>query len=254
MSQVDPNHWQALYTFINEKHSEKVRKEMELYSLQMAESNWGKHDFNDQRYETIREAIRDKDQSKLQDLLDEDKGKETHTNLLYLLRFFTEVVVNLYEKDLWYPPGEWSDDHERAVFYKSSSKILMSGLFLPPDELDFFIKAIRAIHWKDVEKGNYPSKMLMPVNEKIADEIEKLIKGYGMYLERLEKDGGSKRSICLDIEKEIGVGNVRQEFNRYDEFFKKLEDSIQSKQPKFILDPETVKVIMEFCFNRAKAL
>lgn len=68
-----------------------------------------------------------------------------------------------------------------------------------------------------------------PTREFIS-EVSLLIEGYGTYLDEIKEN--PKRKVCENIEKELKVSNIRQDYDTYDKYFSELEDYVNIKYNK----------------------
>jgi len=57
-----------------------------------------------------------------------------------------------------------------------------------------------------------------------------LIEGYGTYLDEIKEK--TKRKVCENIEKELKLSNVRQDYDGYDNYFTDLENYVNIKYNK----------------------
>ena len=68
-----------------------------------------------------------------------------------------------------------------------------------------------------------------PTKEFISEVLLR-IEGYGTYLDEIKEK--TKRKACKNIEKELKVSNVRQDYDAYDNYFTDLENYVNIKYNK----------------------
>jgi len=75
---------------------------------------------------------------------------------------------------------------------------------------------------------------LMPIlrqpTKEFISEVLLLIEGYGTYLDEIKEK--TKRKVCENIEKELKLSNVRQDYDGYDNYFTDLENYVNIKYNK----------------------
>ena len=184
------------------------------------------------RFHQILTAHRGADENALRDFLNEDEGRSFPYNYHYFLKYLVWRLADIRSKDGNYPP-----------------EMLKLDDFFGLGNMKLFI---------DLAKENmsdFPFRSIEPMPEDVAEEVGKLVDGYPIYLDKISKPSDSKRSICKNIEGQIGVNNVRQEYSRFDDFFEKMEsfieDNLEEKIPDFRLDAELRVMICRSCLEQA---
>ena len=220
--------------YIRDKYSAKVLELLDKYAQQI-DLHLIIDKENEQRWNEILDSVVQMDENKMKQFLEKDNNSSFPYNKYYLLRYMHWVLLNtVVENDnsnYTYPP-----------------EMLRNNDIWDEQRFRFILDMCEKYVWR---LGDFPQKAIKSISMELAKEVKKLINGYEIYLMCIEENTKSKRIICKEIEGQIGVANVRQEFHRYDTFFNHLENFIRSKIPNFRLDIESKIKISDFCVDRA---
>lgn len=104
--------------------------------------------------------------------------------------------------------------------------------------------------FKNIETVRSPNIVFEKISVDLEKEISTLILGYEIYLKEIRKKKKSKLAICNEIEQNINVVNVRQEFDRYDKYYLGFKHYSKNR----IELPDNIKIfILNGCLKHAKA-
>ena len=222
-----------LEDYLNKNYSEEVGQLILKYSSEVKEypKTFGS---DDQLFDLIFMALYTKNPDKnLRLFVEPDKDSSFPYHHYYLLRFLLWLVINTGRDDDGEFPPEFLDSNE-----------IVDG-----KSLNLLIR----VAFETME--NFPSRSIQPMDASVADEVSNLIDGYLIYWERVSKSSESKRSICKYVEEKNGVSNVRQEYDRFDTFFEKMEDyikdNVEHKISDFRLDATVRTMICRLCLKFA---
>ena len=174
-------------------------------------------------------------EERLREFLSVDEDSSFPYNYHYLLKLLVFRLANLRDKNGYLIP-EFSEPNV-------VNNILGGGN----------LKVLAKLAYENL--GSFPHRQIQPMAEDVAEEVSKLIDGYLIYWDEVSNSSESKRSICRNIEGQIGINNVRQEYSRFDDFFEKMEsfieDNLEEKIPDFRLDAKLRVMICRFCLEQA---
>lgn len=192
---------------------------------------------------------------------------DNKTYYTYFLEALVYNISELYKKNILHITLETTEEflelikqNEEEFLESKTKEIDFNELFRVAKvltDVTFFKEGIRYFDrkYKAKEKDSN-GKLLFDSDapEYVRREVPELVSAYAIYLSELQHSQKSKLKICTEIEEEKNskyLVNIRQEFSRYDNFFKEFEDYVNeylSKEEKSVITQFEIPNHLKFAY------